>query len=278
MKQFDKKVVSTILEVKEELRPLIEKLDFTKIAKYNRGYLKYRQEPVKSFIDFELTRYLHTVNYIYSTHSVSAVILDVGFFIPVIPIALSKLGFKISAIEKLSFYNGSLDEIIAFTKEKYGISVLDFDFLMDNISELKNKFDIILLLAIFEHLNGTPKYLIERVRNIAKPDSHIITEVPNIASLTNRLVFLKKGIPPLPSFEDYFHSEYPFSGHNREYTIDDLKYAMDNSGFDIIHMKTFHQSVLIPDNIKMRLLHGLEKIGPASWKPNIWAVAKPRKD
>lgn len=232
---------------------------------------------MKFFIDAELIRYLHTVNFIYSSFPKSALILDVGFFIPVIPIGLSKLGFGVSAIEKMSYYNGALDEIISFSAEKYGIRLFDVDLLMDNIYDLKYQFDVVLILAVLEHLNGTPKYLLEKIKNIVKPNGCIIVEVPNIATLSSRLVFLKKGKSSCAPFEDYYHSEYPFSGHNRKYTIDDLKYALDQAGFEIAQLKVFHHSVLIPQSLKARILYALELIGPPSWKPNIWAVAKPRK-
>lgn len=277
LKQFKKEVVKAVLEAKEELKPFLERLDFAKISKHNRGYLRYSQNPVVYFINQELTRYLHTLNFIDSSFSKSTSILDVGFFIPILPIGLSKIGFKVSAIEKLSYYEGALDEIISFSSRKYGIKVLDLDLFENCISDLKHQFDIVLLLAILEHLNGTPKYLLDRVKRIVKPNGCIIVEVPNVASLRKRLIFLLKGKLPYATFEDYFHSEYPFSGHNREYTIDDLKYALDQVGFDIVRLEVFHHSSLKPRSLKGKVFRTLELIGPPSWRPNIWTVAKPRK-
>ena len=278
MRQFEKKVVKAIFEAKEELRPFLKSLNFAKISKHNHGYLRYARDPVKFFIDVEVIRYLHTVNFIYLSYPKSTWILDIGFFIPVVPLGLSKLGFRVSSVEKLSYYNGALDEIISFIAEKYGVRILDFDPLVDNIADLKHQFDVVLLLAILEHLNGSPNYLLEKTKSIVKPNGCIIVEVPNIASLIKRLALLLKGESPCPRFEDYYHSEYPFTGHNREYTINELKYTLDQAGFDVIKLKVFHHSAILPQGLKGKILHTLELIGPQSWKPNIWAVAKPREN
>lgn len=274
--KFHKEAIHAIAEAKNELRPFLERLDFTRISKHNCGYLKYAQDPVKYFIDGELIRYLYTVNFIYSSFPKKIKILDIGFFIPVIPIALSKLGFSVTAIEKLSYYDGALDEIIQFTMERYGIQVLDLDLFDDKLPKLEYQFDIILLLAILEHLNGTPKYLLEKIQRLVKPEGCLIVEVPNVASLNKRLVMLIKGKSPYPLFEDYYHSEYPFSGHSREYTVGDLKYALEQSGFDITKLKVFHHSALMPQSFKGKILRILELVGPPSWKPNIWVMAKPK--
>jgi len=276
LKRFEKEVVKAVLETREELRPFLEKLDIERISKHNRGYLRYAEDPVKHFIDAELIRYFHTVNFIFTSLPKSVYILDIGFFIPVIPIALSKLGFTVFSLEKLSYYDGALDEIISFAMGKYKIKVIDFDLFEDDISDLEHKFDIVLLLAILEHLNGTPKFLLNTSRRLVKHEGYIIVEVPNVASLTKRLTLLIKGKLPYSPFEDFFNSEYPFSGHNREYTVDDLKYALMKSGFELIRLEVFHHSALKPRSLKGKLLYLVELIGPASWKPNIWAVAKPK--
>ncbi len=276
VKQVKREVSKAVQETREELKPFLEKLDIEKISKHNRGYLRYAQDPVKHFIDGELIRYLHTVNFIYSYFPKSTRILDIGFFIPVVPIGLSKLGFKVSTIEKLSYYEGALDKIISFVTEKYGIKVIDFDLFKDNSASLMHQFDVVLLLAILEHLNGTPMYLLEITRQIVNPDGYVIVEVPNIESLSKRLTFLIKGKLPYPPFEDYFYSEYPFSGHNREYTISDLKYALIKSGFDLVRLEIFHHNALKRRSLKGNMIYILELIGPASWRPNIWAVARPK--
>jgi SAM-dependent methyltransferase len=264
-------VTRAILEAREELSPYLKKLDLNALARHNRGYLAYAQDPVRSFIDYEIIRYIKTADFIYRTLPRGASVIDLGLFIPVIPIALSKLGFQVTSVEKLAFYGDELNEIIALITNCYQVHVVDLDILTD---ELHVQADIVLLLAILEHLNGTPRHLLERAKCMVKPDGYMIVEVPNAATLTKRLAFLLKGTPPFPSFADYYYSEYPFSGHNREYTVKDIQFALQQSGLKTVRMDIFHHGTADGLPIKSKLLRAVEQIGPADWRPSIWCVVK----
>lgn len=270
---FSEKIKRIVLETKEELKPLISNLDWEKLSKHNKGNLRYRNYP-SGHLDLEVIRYIKTVDYINANFQRYSSVLDIGFFVPLIPIALSKLGFRVFALEKLCYYNGALDNIINFAREKYGVNILDFDILNDTIPKSWETYDVVLLLAVLEHLNGTPKYVLDKVKALLNPTGFLIVEVPNAAALAKRLSFLLKGKPPFPPFEDYYDSEYPFSGHNREYTIQDVKYALERSGFEIVKIEVFHHTVRNILSWKGRLLRALERSGPPSWKPSIWTVAR----
>ena len=272
--QFDAAAVKAIWEAREELAPLLKDLDFEKISRYNKGYLHYKENPVAHFIDGEIVRFMKTADFIGASFPRSTSILDIGFFIPVIPLALSKLGFCVTALEKLSLYDGALDDIITHATQQYSITVLDFDLFEDEPDNLRARFNVILLLAILEHLNGTPRYLLEKVKSLLCPDGHVIVEVPNVSSLSKRVYLLLKGIPPCPSFDGFYHSDYPFTGHNREYTIQDVRNTLAWSGFEIVDVQAFHHSAVAPPSWKQRVLQALERWGPPSWRPNIWAVGK----
>ena len=53
----------------------------------------------------------------------------------------------------------------------------------------------------------------------------MVLSVPNIARLINRLRVLM-GRSPLSSFPFFFENGYPFTGHRREMTIDEVHYMM----------------------------------------------------
>ena len=274
MKQtYDSSVVKAIMETRDELEPLLKRLDIDKISKHNRGYMKYAKNPTKYFIDGELRRYIYTVNYIKSNFTKQISILDFGLFIPVVPIALTKIGFTVCAVENLKYYDGALDEIIKLCSTRYNIEVVDLNIFEENINSV-SKFDLVLLLAVLEHLNGTPRFLLDRVKSVLRAGGSVIVEVPNAVSLRKRLIFLFKSKVVFSEFEDYYESEYPFSGHNREYTIADLQYALERSGFSIYKLATLHPTVIRNADFKTALLQVIEMAGPASWKPDIWAIAK----
>ena len=75
---------------------------------------------------------------------------------------------------------------------------------------------------------------------MAKRSGYVVVEVPNVAALSRRVSFLLKGWPPFPPFSDYYHSDYPFAGHNREYTIADLEYSLEQCGLELKALETFH--------------------------------------
>jgi len=269
-------VTRVIREAREELSPYLARLDIERLSQHNRGYMRYSLDSTRSFIDQEIIRYVKTVDFINETLPRDASVIDIGLFVPVVPIALAKLGFQVASVDKLAFYGGALNEMISLISDHYNVSIYDLDILNDDLDVLAARYDVVLLLAILEHLNGTPRYLLERVKILLKTDGYIVVEVPNASSLRKRIAFLVKGAPPYPPFPDYYHSDYPFTGHNREYTVRDLKYALEHSGLEIIRMEVFHHST--PDGLSLKagLWRFLERIGPADWKPNIWAVTQVR--
>jgi 2-polyprenyl-3-methyl-5-hydroxy-6-metoxy-1,4-benzoquinol methylase len=240
-------VILSSQEARNELSPLLEDLDFRIFSKYNIGYLRYQKDPTRYFIDMEINRFLYTANYINANFPKTTRILDIGVFIPVLPIMLAKLGYQVEAIEKLSLYENTLDTIIEFVGTKYNVKIHDIDIINGNSAMLKNRFDIVLLMAVLEHLNGSPKRLLEKCKNLLRPSGFLFVDGPNIASMPKRISFLIKGKSPLPEYSDYFLSEYPFEGHNREYSLNELQYALKSTGFEIIKYD-FLNITLPPDS------------------------------
>jgi SAM-dependent methyltransferase len=266
-------VSTAIQETRTELSPYVKRLNLSKLSRHNRGYLSYADDPVGSFIDAEAHTHVKIVSRLRNRLPEGARILDIGFFIPVVPIALSKLGFQVSSIEKLAFYDDALDDIITFSSKSYGIEVYDLDILNDDI-DILGHFDAVILSAILEHLNGTPKDLLKRARSIGKRKAYYVVTVPNVAALHKRLVFLLRGIPPFPSISVYYHSFYPFTGHNREYTMQDLKYVLNQSGFDIVHLETYNRPSKISHSLRKWLFNILTQIGPQTLRDSILSIAQ----
>lgn len=262
-------------EAKLELSPFLEKLDFRVFSKYNAGYLKYRKDPTTYFIDLEMNRFLFSVNHIYTNFLKETRILDIGVFIPVVPIMLSKLGYHVDIVEKLSLYENTLDPILNYVSKKYSIKLHNIDIIHGDTQSLNNKFEIVLLMAVLEHLNGSPKSLLEKSKNFLKPSGTILIDVPNIASLSKRLALLFKGQSPLPNYSDYFLSEYPFEGHNREYSHKELEYALTSTGYEIQKLGFINLSLPQDSKIQTRIIKYMAKLGLKSWGDIIWTVARP---
>jgi len=149
---------------------------------------------------------------------------------------LENLGFEVVTIEKHSFYAGEYEKIADGLKNR-GIRFLDLDILAD---PLPTGFDAVLLLAVIEHLNGTPRFLLQKCgMMLNNPSSLFFLGVPNAAYLWKRLRFLVKGKAPFPDIEHVYWSDYPFAGHNREYTTSDVRKVLEWGGWTIERIETF---------------------------------------
>ncbi len=253
------------------LRPFLEQLDFEMLAQHNQGYLRYAEDPVYYFIETEKHKFIYLLNYIYEHFEPSSSILDIGFFIPVIPIALSKLGYKVTSIEKMALYGDALFGLAAFVESTCGVRVWDRDVIYDPFEPGAETFDLVILSAIIEHLNGTPRLLFDRAKAFGKPGAHYIVTVPNVASLEKRLRFFFKGKPPFPPIKDYYDSAYPFSGHNREYSLHDFDYVLRRSGFEPVFLRSYSRRAAVHDRWVRKVTTFLSRIGPKTWKSALFA-------
>jgi hypothetical protein len=276
MNDLGKKLSTIFAEVSNELSPLLTDLDFDQLSLFNRDYRAYANNPKKHFIENESHVHYKIVENICRFVKKDSVILDVGFFIPVVPIALSKLGYQVYSIEKLELYGHSLDHLINYAQNNYEITVMDKDILSIDIGLINRKFDCIILSAIIEHLNGTPKYLFEQAKILGRNDVTILIEVPNIATFRKRIKFFLFGKPPFPNIDSYYYSEYPFSGHNREYTLEELKFVIEQTNLDILTVDCFNRPKMKNGNIKDNFFNFIDHIAPNKMKQSFLAVAQKR--
>jgi SAM-dependent methyltransferase len=264
-----------VLEAYEDtcraLRPFLEQLDFEMLAQHNQGYLRYAEDPVFYFLEMEKHKYQFLLNYIFEHFEPSSNVLDIGFFIPVVPVVLAKLGYQVTSIEKMALYDGALRDLVDYVQSTYALRVWDRDVIYDPFKPGEDTFDLVILSAIIEHLNGTPKLLFDRAKSFGKPEAHYIVTVPNVASLEKRLRFFLKGKPPFPPIKDYYDSAYPFSGHNREYSLHDFDYVLRRSGFEPVLLRSYSRRLDSARNWMQKVTNFLSWIGPKTWKSALFA-------
>ena len=76
-----------------------------------------------------------------------------------------------------------------------------------------------------------------------------------------RLLFLL-GKSPLPKYEDYFDSCYPFYGHNREMTVDEVRYLMNKTGFQVKYLDCYDYGIGEINSVKGLVAEIVKKIAP----------------
>lgn len=258
-------------EARDSLCPQIRALEMQNLWNTNHGLGKYNDDPVHHLIDVEFKRYVHAAKLIEKHKCGSARIFDLGTFIPVLPIALSKLGHDVTICERFSLYDGQLRHFVQGAADDYGIAVRDVDMLNDDLNFLKDA-DFVLLMAVVEHLNGSPKELLSGIFRSIPSGARLLFEVPNIADLAKR-IRLARGRSPLPPYPLYYHSAYPYTGHNREMTRAEIRYALEESGFIIEEI--FCTDYSPPCSVKDRAIRIIKRLLPSSdLNETIFAVAR----
>lgn len=227
---LEKKYLSLAKEVESIIRPLVETLDINTISKCNAYYTLYERDRFYHFVENEKRRYFKALDLI--THDKShGSVCDVGCMIPYLPLALARLGYSVKIIDNYDFYGYSFKNAISALAEKNNIQIFDVDILNDSFDPL-GKNDVVINMAVVEHLNGTPRFLLKKIHACLAGDGIFIFDVPNIADFLKR-IRLMMGISPLADYDIYFNSTYPHIGHNREMTIEEVRYMLLNSDFII---------------------------------------------
>lgn len=227
-------------EAVDEVMALMPR-DLGAIAKHNAGWRSGNFDPRQYLLDSG-SRYLRVLPILLASNAKS--VLDVGGFMAAFPLTLRRLGFEVSIAEKFGYYDHSLDAI-AGRLEGSGVEVIDMDFTEpgNDMSGLSSRFDAVTCMAVAEHLAHTPKYLLENIRQCLRPGGVFIFEVPNLAFWPRRFSFFFRGNSVLSPISEVYHSAIPFTGHHREYTLDDARYVVRESGFSIASEQTFNYSI-----------------------------------
>ena len=112
-----------------------------------------------------------------------------------------------------------------------GIILHSADLTKPNFIKDEKMFDFISFCDVMEHLVPADLPLIfNQFQHILKKDGYLIINTPNIASMIKRLNLLR-GKNPI-EFDTNLHENATY-GHVREYTLDEIKTLLINSGFKI---------------------------------------------
>lgn len=235
-KIMNDKFLNLIRDVDQAVRPLVDCIDVQAISNHNALYRHYGADKFKFFIEAEKKRFYKALDII-TKDDKKGTVCDLGGFVPWLPIALSKLGYQVKIVDRYEFYGPAFKNAIDKATGQYSIQVFDLDILKDPF-DLLGKNDIVMLMAVVEHFNGTPRPLMKKIHDILSPNGFFLFEVPNIAGLIKRIRLLL-GHAPMSDYEDYFLSDYPHTGHNREMTVDEVKYMFQHSDFKIEYLDCY---------------------------------------
>lgn len=220
-------------------------------------------EPYSQKYQIDFNRYLFTLKIIIEHFDNKKIkILDIGTGIAIIPLALKKLGFTSIGLDTYIFPENNnemfgIKEIdnLKLIWNKNDLHIINQNIYNFNDEKYNNYFDLVISEATIEHLID-PKEFLLRCSSLIKQQGILIISTPNIATLLKRLRFLI-GLSPSWPIENFFNSGKNFTGHWREYTIDELRYMAEITNFRIIK------------SLNINLLNQPKKILRKKWRKKI---------
>ncbi|MHB9073696.1 MAG: class I SAM-dependent methyltransferase [Desulfobaccales bacterium] len=119
--------------------------------------------------------------------------------------------------------------------EGKGVKIISNDPNVEGIPLPDNSLDLVICSEVIEHLPNSPKPLLQEIFRILKKPGWLILSTPNRLSLSKRLKPLL-GYSTEDHIDDFYNMKtYPrgevYRGHNREYTIDEVKYMLSEESF-----------------------------------------------
>ena len=161
-------------------------------------------------------------------------ILEIGTFFGAASIALSRLGFSVTASD-VPEYIEMPEQHRRFSHEGISTHAMRLeDYIIDFPDET---FDAVVMCEVLEHLNFNPLPLIKEINRVLRTGGLFCLALPNMASIYNRrkLIFGKSiGV----SVQGFFNQLDPgkleiANGHWREYTAQDIRDMLLPLGFRI---------------------------------------------
>lgn len=253
----------------DTLSSVLDGLDLDNLGKFNAAYKKhYANSRFDKFVIAEWPYYTKVINWYEKNIPVGATVLEVGMFIPIIPLLLSWRGYNVTTVENLAFYGSALDPMVEVA-QKNNITFRN-EFILE--SKLSEQFEVINLLAVVEHLTGSPRELMFKLRSMLSDSGSFVFVVPNQARLARRLGLMFAGISVQPTYADYFESAYPFEGHHREYVMSEVKYLFNESGYTIDNL----EGVSYPptDLSLISMIRLINKLLPKTMQQAFFATAR----
>jgi 2-polyprenyl-3-methyl-5-hydroxy-6-metoxy-1,4-benzoquinol methylase len=226
----------------------------------DRDYVRCRWLDLK-----EITRYLEVILDYQQQGGGPTSVLDVGTTLGILPLTLRSMGINSSACDHPRF------KTYAEWIEREGVPYTSVDLMDGDLPYASDSFDVITFKQVIEHLPCSPKAVLLSFRRILRPGGLLLLSTPNILRLSSvaRLLGRRSIYPPI---EQFFHSDFPFTGHYREYTLAELKSTLAWSGFEVLQSTYLQQyDALFLYRQRKRFTHN--RFGRIEWKDILASAA-----
>jgi 2-polyprenyl-3-methyl-5-hydroxy-6-metoxy-1,4-benzoquinol methylase len=167
-------------------------------------------------------------------------VLDLGSYFGNFALALAESGYRVTAADGYRDYSPVFDGCVALMRDA-GIDIVDSGDSGTGLAHLVGRFDAVVCAGVLEHIPHTPRLLLQNVTSLLRRGGVLLVDTPNLAYLYHRLA-LMEGRSIFAPIEGQFHTQIPFEGHHREYTVAELEWMLRESGHDVLSVETFNYS------------------------------------
>jgi glycosyltransferase involved in cell wall biosynthesis/SAM-dependent methyltransferase len=229
------------------------------------AYLRRWIEPASDRGDYFRThwqRLVRTLQWIPRGHTEDRV-LEMGCYLQITPALRTLLGYG----EVRGAHLGNVGEVakgsVAATDGEVFECFIDmFNAELDRFPYQDEYFSTVLCCELLEHLEQDPMHMMSEIHRILKPDGVLLLTTPNIASLRAVGQVLKGAHPA--SFRRYSRVKPgggPEPGHSREYTPDEIRLLLADSGFIVLSVETgpYGETTLEDPRWVLPVLKGLNR-------------------
>lgn len=161
-------------------------------------------------------------------------VLEIGAFFGTACIALSSLGYAVTAADAPEFVVQP-EQVERFARHgitSCGVRLEDYLLPFDD-----EEFDIVIMCEVLEHLNFNPLPLLKEINRILRPGGLFYVALPNPGSLVHRKLMMR-GKQVGFDIQEFFTQLDPRSseivyGHWREYSPEEVRRMLEPLGFRI---------------------------------------------
>ena len=231
------------------IKNLNQKIDLLDKFNFNLLPSKFKERDhrdnnyFKVFLKQSTIRIYHTLLCLDYFNIKNKKILEYGSLFGYFSSVLKDLGHHVTAFDRYNNFNGAFEEFCSDMKTR-DINVIQSS--EDNeerdFGQLE-KFDVIICMAVIEHIPHTPKYFLQRLRSKLKNGGILILDTPNVTRLENR-TNLSNDLSNFQDIKYQFNTDIPWVGHHREFTMNELIYILKELSFSDIYHKRFDYNIL----------------------------------
>ncbi len=213
----------------------------------------------KTYLKQSIIRVYHLVKSLHKFGVTGGKLLEVGSLLGNFAASLSKLGFDVTVIDRYAEMGDPFQVFVKDLRMK-DIRVLETknDDEYKDIARLE-MFDIVIAMAVIEHIPHTPKGFLESLVNKIKPGGLLALDTPNLTRYWHR-VNINNDLTVFQNLDKHFNTSIPYGGHHREFTGKELVWMMEEIGCSDVLLKRFDYNLFQFESISGIHKRSLEEI------------------